>query len=151
MWTSELGITFGASTLLQLAAAIDNVIMNLLSYWRMEKKVIQLPDVIAASDADRARARKLPGYDNTLAAMRAEQAAAEMIDAVRSRTSLSQREIARRMRVSQPRVSKISSSDDMSLSTFFRYAEACGVRFRVWPSALPPLEVEEVVEIVEEV
>lgn len=32
---------------LQLAVAIDNVIMNLLSYWRMEKKVIQLPDVIA--------------------------------------------------------------------------------------------------------
>lgn len=108
--------------------------------------------LVAASDADRARARKLPGYDNALTALRAEQAAAEMIEAVRSRTSLSQREIARRMRVSQPRVSKISSSEDMSLSTFFRYAEACGVKFRVWPSVLPPLEEEEeVVEIIEEV
>lgn len=104
----------------------------------------------AASDADRARARRIRGYDNVLAEVRAEQAAADMIDAVRRRTSISQREIARRMKVSQPRVCKISSSEDMSLSTFFRYAEACGIKFRVWPTVIPQQE-EEVVEIVEEV
>lgn len=106
----------------------------------------------AVSDADRARARKLPGYGKTLAAIKAEQAAAEMIDAVRSRSSLSQREIARRMKVTQPRVCKISSATDMSLSTFFRYAEACGVKFVVAPRVLPPMEVEEeLLEVVEEV
>ena len=106
----------------------------------------------AVSDADRARARKLPGYGKTLAVVKAEQAAAEMIDAVRSRSSLSQREIARRMKVTQPRVCKISSATDMSLSTFFRYAEACGVNFVVTPQVLPPMEVEEeVLEVVEEV
>jgi len=105
----------------------------------------------AASDADRARARKLRGYDNVLAEVRAEQAAAEMIDAVRRRTSISQREIARRMKVSQPRVCKITSSEDMSLSTFFRYAEACGVKFKVSPGVLPPLETEEeIVEIIDD-
>lgn len=108
--------------------------------------------LIAASDADRARARKLPGYAKTLAEIKAEQAAAELIDAVRSRASRSQREIAKRMRVTQPRVCKISSATDMSLSTFFRYAEACGVKFVVTPRVLPPLEVEEeVLEVVEEV
>lgn len=108
--------------------------------------------LMAASDADRSRARKLHGYGETLAEIKAEQAAAEMIDAVRQRTSISQREIARRMKVSQPRVCKISASEDMSLSTFFRYAEACGVKFRVWPTVLPQIEEEEeVVEIVEEV
>ena len=108
--------------------------------------------IIAASDADRARARKLKGFDKTLASIRAEQAAAEMIDVVRRRTSISQREIARRMRVSQPRVCKITAAEDMSLSTFFRYAEACGVKFRVTPTVLPPLAIEEeIVEVVEEV
>ena len=107
--------------------------------------------LIAASDADRARARKLPGYGKTLAEIKAEQAAAELIDVVRSRSSRSQREIAKRMRVTQPRVCKISSATDMSLSTFFRYAEACGVKFVVMPRVLPPLEIEEVLEVVEEV
>jgi len=107
--------------------------------------------LLEVSESDRARARKLPGYADTLAEIRAEQAAAEMIDVVRKRSSRSQREIAKRMKVSQPRVCKISAASDMSLTTFFRYAEACGVQFVVKPRVLPPLETEEVLEIIEEV
>jgi len=74
------------------------------------------------------RERRRPGYAEDLAAFRAEQKAGRLVEEVSHRTRRTQKEIARRMRVSQPRISQIATAQDLSLSTIFRYADAAGVR-----------------------
>lgn len=60
--------------------------------------------------------------------------AAQLLYRARKKAKLSQREVAKRMGVSQPRVAAIERADDMSITTFLRYARAIG--------GTPHLEIE---------
>lgn len=60
--------------------------------------------------------------------------AARLLYRARKKARVSQREVAKRMGISQPGVAAIERADDMSISTFLRYARAIG--------GVPHMEIE---------
>jgi ribosome-binding protein aMBF1 (putative translation factor) len=76
--------------------------------------------------------RRDPAYLKEYAALEEEFAlAAALIDA-RSRAGLSQGDIARKMRTSQPAVARLEAGQgNPSVSTLRRYAKATGTRLRI--------------------
>ena len=91
----------------------------------------EIKAMIEKTDAHRAAIRALPGYADVLAETIAENDAAGIIQKITSRSKLTQKEIARRMNVSQPRISQIANGEDLSLSTLYRFAAACGAKLRI--------------------
>ncbi|MDO9223429.1 MAG: helix-turn-helix transcriptional regulator [Caulobacter sp.] len=76
--------------------------------------------------------RKDPAYREAYAALDEEFALASALIAARAGGNLSQEEIARRMRTSQPAIARLESGHgNPSLSTLRRYAEATGTRLRI--------------------
>ncbi len=78
-----------------------------------------------------AEIRALPGYAEVLAETLAENEAAGIVHEIAQKSKLTQKEIAKRMNVSQPRISQIANGEDLSLSTLYRYAAACGAKLRI--------------------
>ncbi len=56
---------------------------------------------------------------------------AHALRVARKKAKISQRELAKRMGVAQPRVAAIERATDLNLSTFRRYVEGIGGRTRV--------------------
>ncbi len=73
----------------------------------------------------------MPGYAEILAETFAENEAAGIVQKITLKSKLTQKEIAKRMNVSQPRISQIANGEDLSLSTLYRYAAACGAKLRI--------------------
>lgn len=86
---------------------------------------------IAATDAWRREVEALPGYADVLAETYAQNEVAGVAQKIATKSKLTQKEIAKRMNVSQPRVSQIANGEDLSLSTLCRYAAACGAKLRI--------------------
>ena len=98
------------------------------------KTVIQTPysaKMKARSDAARAKARKHPDYARVLAEVRSEAEAAELTASLIRGSRLTQKEIARRMNVSQPFISQLKAGDAITLPTLFRLAKACGATLKI--------------------
>ena len=91
----------------------------------------EMAEIQCRSDDDMARAEAEPGFVEALAETRAEIEAARMAREIRRRTRRSQKEIARRMHVTQPRVSAIANAKELTVTTIYRYAEAAGFRIRM--------------------
>lgn len=91
----------------------------------------KLDELKARSDAVRAKARELPGYADVLAEVRSEADAAELTSAIIQGSRLTQREIAKRMKVSQPFVSQLKNGNSVTLPTLFRLARACGATLKI--------------------
>lgn len=75
-----------------------------------------------------------PGAREEIDEIKARILAAQSLYKARKKARLSQREVAKRMGVSQPRVAAIERAEDMSISTFLRYARAIG--------GVPHMEIE---------
>jgi DNA-binding XRE family transcriptional regulator len=76
--------------------------------------------------------REDPAYRDTYAALDGEFALAAALIEARSAAGISQEEIARRMRTSQPAVARLEGGrGNPSLSTLRRYADATGTRLRI--------------------
>lgn len=87
--------------------------------------------MVKATEARCAEIRATPGYEEVLAETLAEHEAAVLLRDLAKRSKLTQKEIARRMNVSQPRISQIRNGEDLSLSTLYRYAAACGAKLTI--------------------
>lgn len=86
---------------------------------------------IVITEALTRKAEAMPGYAEVLAETIAENDAAEIIQTIARKSKLTQKEIAKRMNVSQPRISQIANGEDLSLSTLYRYAAACGAKLQI--------------------
>ena len=83
------------------------------------------------TDAHLSEIRSMPGYEEVLADVRAEVDAKSLMATIIDKSTLTQREIASRMNVSQPYVSQLRRGRKISLTTLFRLASACGVKLRI--------------------
>jgi len=75
-----------------------------------------------------------PGARERVGELTNRMLAARLLYRARKKAKLSQREVAKRMGVSQPRVAAIERAEDMSITTFLRYARAIG--------GVPHMEIE---------
>lgn len=91
----------------------------------------QLKEMKLKSDAARDKARKMPGYAEVLAEVRSEAEAAELTASIIRGSKLTQREIAKRMNVTQPFVSQLKKGETVTLPTLFRLAQACGAKLKI--------------------
>ena len=91
----------------------------------------EFKSMLEQTEKHRAEMRALPGYAEVLAETIAENDAARIARQIAAKSKLTQKQIAKRMNVSQPRVSQIANGEDLSLSTLYRYAAACGARLRI--------------------
>lgn len=85
----------------------------------------------AAAAAWMAEARALPEYPAAERRVRAQQVAARALRRMRERAALTQAEVARRMDVKAPAVSRLEKSGATTLQALFGYAAACGYRVRI--------------------
>jgi len=85
----------------------------------------------AAAAAWMAEARALPEYQAAERRVHAQQVAARALLRMRERASLTQAEVARRMDVKAPAVSRLEKSGATTLQALFGYAAACGYRVRI--------------------
>lgn len=72
-----------------------------------------------------------PGAPERIAELERQLLVACGLRDARKNAGISQRELARRLGVSQPRVAAIERAEDLNLSTLARYAEAIGGQPRV--------------------
>ena len=78
------------------------------------------------------RWREEPGFAEAFAALEGEFALASALISARADANITQGEIARRMRTSQPTVARLESGHgNPSLNTLRRYAAATGKRLRL--------------------
>ena len=89
----------------------------------------------ADTDAHLAAIRAEPGYEEVLAEVRSEVESASLLTTIIEKSNLSQREIARRMNVSQPYVAQLKKGRKITLPTLFRLADACGIHLRISAAA----------------
>lgn len=75
--------------------------------------------------------RARPHWDESMEAFREEYALATAMEAARSRSGLTQAQIAARMGIPQSNVSRIENKVSVSFRTFVAYLKACGFSFRV--------------------
>lgn len=79
-----------------------------------------------------AKWRKSPAYRAAYAALEEEFALASALLEARGKSELSQKEIAKRMRTSQPAVARLEGgAGNPSLETLRRYARATGTRLKI--------------------
>jgi len=79
-----------------------------------------------------AKWRKDPAYRAAYAALEEEFSLAEALIAARTGADISQQEIAKRMRTSQPAVARLEGGrGNPSLDTLRRYARATGTRLKI--------------------
>ena len=95
----------------------------------------KLAKMKADTDAHLAAIRAEPGYEEVLAEVRSEVESASLMSTIIERSKLSQREIARRMNVTQPYVAQLKKGRKITLPTLFRLAEACGIHLRISAAA----------------
>jgi len=76
-------------------------------------------------------AAKLPGAKAALRRVRAQQAAARAMRQMREHNDLTQAEIARRMGVKAPCVSRIERFGATTIQSLMGYAKACGYSLRI--------------------
>jgi transcriptional regulator with XRE-family HTH domain len=72
-----------------------------------------------------------PGAKQRVETMTRNILLAQGLRAVRKRAGVSQKELARRLGVSQPRVAAIEKAEDVNVSTLARYAAALGGHARI--------------------
>ena len=89
----------------------------------------------AETDAHLAAIRAEPGYEEVLAEVRSEVESASLLATIIEKSHLPQREIARRMNVSQPYVAQLKKGRKITLPTLFRLADACGIHLRISAAA----------------
>lgn len=89
----------------------------------------------ADTEAHLAAIRAEPGYGEVLAEVRSEVESSALLSTIIEKSHLPQREIARRMNVSQPYVAQLKKGRKITLPTLFRLAEACGMRLRISAAA----------------
>jgi ribosome-binding protein aMBF1 (putative translation factor) len=76
--------------------------------------------------------RKSPTYRAAYAALEGEFTLASALIEARTKADMSQEEIARRMRTSQPAIARLESgSGNPSVETLRRYARATGTRLKI--------------------
>ena len=92
---------------------------------------LELAKMKERSDEARAKARELQGYNEVLAEVRSEAEAAEVTAAIIRGSNLTQKEIAKRMQVSQPFISQLKNGSAVTLPTLFRLARACGATLKI--------------------
>jgi predicted XRE-type DNA-binding protein len=90
-----------------------------------------MKDRMVVTNALTRKAEAMPGYADVLAETIAENEAAGIARQIAKKSKLTQKEIAKRMNVSQPRISQIVNGEDLSLSTLYRYAAACGAKLHI--------------------
>ena len=75
---------------------------------------------------------------------------AKTLAAVRKATECSQEEVAKRLKVKQPSISRLEHQSDMFISTLREYIEAAGGKLRLLVElpARPPLEITSLGDIV---
>lgn len=91
----------------------------------------QIDAMHAQSDAYFAKIRALPGYKEVEAEVRAENEAAKLLAEIMAESKMTQRQIAEKIGVSQPYISKIKTRGDISLATLFKVAQACGATLKI--------------------
>ena len=89
----------------------------------------------ADTDAHLAKIRAEPDYEEVLAEVRSEVESATLLATIIEKSHLPQREIARRMNVSQPYVAQLKKGRKITLPTLFRLADACGIHLRISAAA----------------
>ena len=89
----------------------------------------------AETDAHLAAIRAEPGYEEVLAEVRSEVESASLLATIIEKSNLPQREIARRMNVTQPYVAQLKKGRKITLPTLFRLADACGIHLRISAAA----------------
>ena len=72
------------------------------------------------------RAEKTPGYAATLRKVEARQKAARAMRLMREKAAISQSEVARRMKVKPPAVSRLERFGAGTIQALTEYARACG-------------------------
>ena len=77
------------------------------------------------------RARKHPNYAATLRRVKEEQKAARALRLMRERANITQREVARRMAVKAPAVSRLERFGASTIRALTEYARACGYKIRI--------------------
>jgi len=75
--------------------------------------------------------RERPQWDESMDKFREEYALATAMEAAKTRSGLTQTEIAARMGIPQSNVSRIESRPAVSFRTFVSYLKACGFTFSV--------------------
>lgn len=77
------------------------------------------------------KARRRPGYAATLRRVHEEQSVARALRLMRERANITQREVARRMDVKAPAVSRLERFGASTIRALTDYARACGYRIRI--------------------
>ena len=72
-----------------------------------------------------------PGAAERVGAMEKQLLVAQALGGLRRSMKVSQRELARRLDITQPRVAAIERSEDITISTLTRYAAALGAHVEV--------------------
>lgn len=77
------------------------------------------------------RAKKSPTFPAVLRRVQEEQRAARALRLMRERANITQREVARRMDVKAPAVSRLERFGASTIRALTDYARACGYRIRI--------------------
>ena len=77
------------------------------------------------------RAERDPNFAATLRRVEEEQKAARALRLMRERAKITQREVARRMAVKAPAVSRLERFGASTIRALTEYARACGYRIRI--------------------
>lgn len=77
------------------------------------------------------KAKRRPGYAAALRRVEEEQKAARALRLMRERAKITQREVARRMDVKAPAVSRLERFGAGTIRALTEYARACGYRIRI--------------------
>ena len=98
--------------------------MNKLS----KKKIAEMK---AKSDAFFAEVESRPGYDEIEIEIRRINDIGNILETIAKKSGKTQQQIAQAMKVSQPYISNLRKTGEISVKNLMAYAEACGARLKI--------------------
>jgi predicted XRE-type DNA-binding protein len=98
--------------------------MNKLS----KKKIAEMK---AKSDAFFAEVESRPGYDEVELEIRRINDIGNILETIAKKSGKTQQQIAQAMKVSQPYISNLRKTGEISVKNLMAYAEACGARLKI--------------------
>jgi len=118
-------------TVIQLpnALAFAQQMSDLSQKTRLTKK--EMAEMKAKSDAFFAEVESRPGYNEVEVEIRRLNDIGNILETIAKRSGKTQQQIARAMKVSQPYVSNLRKTGEISVKNLMAYAEACGAKLKI--------------------
>jgi predicted XRE-type DNA-binding protein len=91
----------------------------------------EMAEMKAKSDIFFAEVESRPGYDEVEVEIRRLNDIGNILDTIAKRSGKTQQQIAQAMKVSQPYVSNLRKTGEISVKNLMAYAEACGAKLKI--------------------